>query len=229
MVFRRRDRPGIWSRLRAYIAPRKGWRRGLEYLGHRVKRIPDSPHRIAIGLASGAFVSFSPLFGLHFFYAAGLAWLVRGNVIAGLIGTVLGNPLTFPAIAAASLGTGRWILGSSGRAIDFGEISAAFSEAVAGLWQTGRSWFGYGEPALDRLSAFGTEIFLPYLVGGLFTGGICAVATYFLSRPVIAAYQNRRRLRLMVRAREKMRSMERARAKVRQRLRKTVAKPDAAE
>ncbi|MEL6233540.1 MAG: DUF2062 domain-containing protein [Pseudomonadota bacterium] len=229
MVFRRRTPPPLLARMREYIVPRKGWRRGFEYLSHRVKRIPDSPHRIAIGFSAGAFVSFTPLFGFHFFAAAGLAWILRGNVIAGLIGTVVGNPLTFPAIAATSLGLGRWILGSGERAIDFGEITSAFGEAVGGLWQTFKSFFGYGDPALDRLGDFGTEIFLPYMVGGLFTGAACALVTYFLCRPVIAAYQNRRRLRLMVRAREKMRGMERARDKMRGRMRKTVAKPDAAE
>lgn len=219
MVFKRRDRPPFWMRLREWISPRKGWRRGFEYLGHRVKRIPDSPHRIAIGFAAGAFVSFSPLFGFHFFLAALLAWIVRGNVLAGLIGTIVGNPLTFPAIAAGSLGLGRLMLGGSDRAIRFEEVTLAFSEAFSAIWHTTQTLWGQGAYELNRLDGFLNEVFLPYAVGGLVTGGICAVLTYFICRPIVAAYQSRRRLRLM----------ERAREQVRGRFRKTVAKPDPAE
>ena len=31
--------------------------------GHRVRRLPDTPHRIALGFACGVFVSFTPFFG----------------------------------------------------------------------------------------------------------------------------------------------------------------------
>ncbi|HEU0222394.1 MAG TPA: DUF2062 domain-containing protein, partial [Paracoccaceae bacterium] len=151
-------RLSLWDRFWKGFLPRKGWRRGFEYLGHRVKRLPDTPHRIALGFALGALVSFSPFFGFHFLYAALLAWIFRGNIIAGLIGTVVGNPFTFPAIAAGSLGLGRWILGGRQSAMDFKEIAHAFGEAFGGLWQTVRFWFGYGEPALHRLPEFFDEI-----------------------------------------------------------------------
>ena len=71
MVFKRRDKPPLLSRLREAVLPRRGWRRGIEYLGHRVRRLPDTPHRIALGFACGVFVSFTPFFGLHFVLAAG--------------------------------------------------------------------------------------------------------------------------------------------------------------
>jgi uncharacterized protein (DUF2062 family) len=74
MVFRRRDRPSFLDRAREFFYPRRGWGRAIEYVSHRVRRIPDTPHRIALGFACGVFASFSPLFGLHFLYAAGLAW-----------------------------------------------------------------------------------------------------------------------------------------------------------
>lgn len=202
MVFKRRERLSWTQRVSQTVYPRTGWRRAVEYIGHRVKRLPDTPHKIALGFACGVFVSFSPLFGLHFFYAWICARIVRGNGIASLIGTFVGNPLTFPLIAASSFGLGRWITGMRGR--EHGEsVMGAFSEAGAGLWQSFKSLFGFGEPALDRLGPFWSDVFFPYLIGGIFTGLITAAVFYFLTKPLVAAYQSRRRKRLLERAKQR--------------------------
>lgn len=200
MVFRRRDRPAFLLRVREAFYPRRGWRRTLEYFGHRVRRIPDSPHRIALGFSCGVFVSFSPLFGFHFFYAMGLAWLLRGNVLASLIGTVAGNPITFPIIASTSLALGRRILGYGATGRDFGRITDAFSQAGQGIWQGVLSLFGHGEAEWHKVAAFFTDIIWPYYVGGLLPGLVAAIASYYLTRPLIRAYQAARRKRLAARA-----------------------------
>ena len=80
MVFKRRDKPPLLLRVREVVLPQRGWGRAIEYLGHRVRRLPDSPHRIAFGLAIGVFASFSPFFGAHLLLAAGLAKLLRANI-----------------------------------------------------------------------------------------------------------------------------------------------------
>ena len=67
------------SRLREALLPRRGWRRGVEYLSHRVRRLPDTPHRIALGFACGVFGSFTPFFGLHIVLAAVIARLLRSQ------------------------------------------------------------------------------------------------------------------------------------------------------
>jgi len=196
MVFRRRDRPVFLVRLRETLYPRRGWRRAFEYIGHRVRRIPDSPHRIALGFSCGVFVSFSPLFGFHFFYAMFLAWLLRGNVLASLIGTVAGNPLTFPLIASTSLALGRRILGYGATGRDFGRITDAFAGAAEGIWDGVLSLLGHGEAEWHKVAAFFTDILWPYYVGGLLPGLVAAIASYYLTRPLIAAYQAARRKRL---------------------------------
>ena len=66
------SRPSL-SRLREAVLPKRGYRRGVEYLGHRVRRLPDTPHRIALGFACGVFSSFTPFFGLHIVLAAVIA------------------------------------------------------------------------------------------------------------------------------------------------------------
>ena len=199
MVFKRRDKPPLLSRLREMMLPQKGWHRGIEYLSHRVKRLPDTPHRIALGVACGVYVSFTPFFGLHFVLAAALAKLLRCNILASLIGTAFGNPVTFPFIASAALSVGRRILGYGVTGRDFGRVYDAFNQFFAGLWQSVLSLFGHGEAQWGRLTIFLRDVFWPYCVGGILPGLAAATACYFLCRPVIAAYQTRRRAKLLAR------------------------------
>lgn len=196
MVFKRREPAPISHRLREAVAPRKGFWRGMEYISKRMRRLPDSPHRIALGFACGAFVSFSPFFTLHFFLAAAIAWLVRGNILASLFGTIVGNPITFPFISAISLWLGRWILGLGDDGSNFEAIMAAFGDAFSSIWSSIRSWFGYGQGVTEGLVTFFYDVFLPYLIGGILPGLVCGAACYWIIGPIVAAYQNRRRKKL---------------------------------
>jgi uncharacterized protein (DUF2062 family) len=204
MVFKRRDKPPLFRRLRELLLPRRGWRRGIEYLGHRVRRLPDTPHRIALGFACGVYVSFTPFFGLHFVLAAVLARLCRGNILASLIGTAVLNPLTFPLIASISLWLGRRILGHGVTGRDFGRIADAFAQAFAGLWSSILSLVGLGESHWQQLVPFLRDLVWPYFLGGLLPGIVAAVLGYYLTRPIVAAYQARRRARMLARARERL-------------------------
>jgi uncharacterized protein (DUF2062 family) len=204
MVFKRRDRPPLLLRVREAMLPQRGWGRAIEYLGHRVRRLPDSPHRIAFGFAIGVFACFTPFFGAHLLLAAGLAKLLRANIIASLIGTFAGNPLTFPFIAALSLGLGRRILGYGDSGEDFARLSDAFGNAAAGLWSSLLSLVGRGEPQWSRLEPFVDYILWPYFVGGLLPGLAAAAASYGLLRPLIAAYQARRREKMVARAHDRL-------------------------
>ena len=113
MVFKRRNKRSLWRALVEAVYPRGGWKRAFEYVKHRVHRLPDPPHRIARGIFAGVFTCFTPLFGLHFLVAAGIALILRGNVIAALLATFFGNPLTYLPIAFASLQTGHFLLGNT--------------------------------------------------------------------------------------------------------------------
>ena len=61
-------------------------------------RVKDSKDKLAIGFACGSMVSFSPFIGFHFLLAIFFAYVLRGNIVASLIGTFVGNPFTFPFI-----------------------------------------------------------------------------------------------------------------------------------
>ena len=113
-MFKRR-KPRSYSQLATeMIYPRGGWRRASQYVMHRIRRLPDQPQRIARGFAAGLFVSFTPFFGFHFMMAALVAWIIRGNIVAALLGTFVGNPLTFPFIAVLSVTLGRRMLDVEG-------------------------------------------------------------------------------------------------------------------
>ena len=62
----------------------------------KIYRIRDFPESVAIGLAWGVAISFTPLLGFHLIicYLGTLA--MRGNLIAATVGSVIGNPWTFP-------------------------------------------------------------------------------------------------------------------------------------
>lgn len=86
-----------------------GWRRTVFYYGHRVRRLPATTYAIAVGLANGASVSFTPIPGTHIVQALILSAATKANMLASVLGTFLGNPWTFPLIWWASYVTGEKI------------------------------------------------------------------------------------------------------------------------
>ncbi len=68
----------------------------LRLLKMKIYRIRDFPESVAIGLAWGTAVSFTPLLGFHLIICYLGTVLMRGNLIAATVGSVIGNPWTFP-------------------------------------------------------------------------------------------------------------------------------------
>jgi uncharacterized protein (DUF2062 family) len=185
--------------------PRGGWGRAVQYIRHRVNRLPDPPERIARGIFAGVFVTFTPLYGLHFLLAFIVAKLVRGNVLAALMSTFFGNPLTYVPIAVVSLKLGDLFLGSEPRQEMGHGVMRSFLRASDDLWENFLALFSHRDAHWDRLIEFFYEVFLPFLVGGILPGLIAGAIAYYLSVPVIRAYQKRRtnRLRKRIKKRRK--------------------------
>jgi len=203
MVFKRRNPRTFWRRMVAFVLPGRGYTRGWRYIGRRVQRIRDTPEKIALGFACGALASFTPLFGCHFFVAAFLAWALRANVVAGLFGTIVGNPLSFPFIATASLGMGRVLMGGQSHTVDGEGVMSSFADVGSLLWNALLQGLGiHVENAVSwavtkaRFADFWDHVMVPYFVGGFVVGMTVAVTCYFVFRPAIAAYQKRRREKL---------------------------------
>ena len=105
-MFHRRNAPGFFTRIRHFLWPKKGFIRAWKYLAVRLSRMKNSSHAIAAGFASGAAVSLTPLLGLHIVLACALAFVTRGSMIAAVLGTVVGNPVTFPLFFGATYWVG---------------------------------------------------------------------------------------------------------------------------
>lgn len=174
-----------------------------------MRRLPDSPERICVGIAAGLYVSFLPLYGLHFLTAALVAWICRGNILAALLGTFYGNPLTFPLMAAGGMELGGWLLGKEVR-MSVGGVMEAVGRAASELFHNLASVIT-GDPVhWGRLARFFSEVYLPYMIGGLLLGLPFAVAAYLVHLPLVRAYQRGRQKRLRARF-EAARQRERAR------------------
>ena len=194
MVFKRRT-PKSWALWALHLIwPQGGWGRAAQYVKHRVRRLPDSPKRIARGVFAGVFTTFTPFYGFHFFIAAFIAMGMRGNVIAALMSTFFGNPLTYLPIGVISLKTGHFLLGT-----EFEEnmnIGLRFRGAWQDLQHNFFAIFTDDRAQWHRLHGFYDEIFFPYMVGGIIPGLIAATICYYISVPIITVYQKRRRGRL---------------------------------
>lgn len=200
------------------IYPRGGWRRAGTYVLHRVRRLPDQPHRIGRGVAAGVFVSFTPLFGFHFLSAAACAWLIGGNILAALLATFVGNPITFPLIAMMAVSLGRELLGLNG-SLGPQQIFAEFSAASGELWHNIRAPFSPEDAHWGHLAEFFQQIYWPYVVGGVLIGLVVSIAAHYLTVPVIRAYHRRREKKMAARI---------ARVRERGAIRTTAASEDAA-
>lgn len=198
MIFKRRNPKTILRTVAEFFWPRGGWRRAATYVLHRMRRLPDSPERIALGIALGSFASFLPLFGLHFTTAALLAWVFRGNILAALLGTFYGNPITFPIMAVTALELGHWLLGT-GQMVSFSEAMSAIGHASGELTHNLLAVVTSDTAHWYLLAEFFWQVFLPYTIGGTIIGLPSSVAIYFLHLPLVRAYQRGRRKRLKLR------------------------------
>lgn len=196
MVFKRRDRRSPVQIASDFVYPRGGWTRAFHYVKHRVRRLPDSPERIARGIGAGVFASFTPFYGLHFVVAALLARLINGNILAALSGTFFGNPMTYVPIGVVSLQTGHYLLGTE---FDEGQkqgLMGKFADALRDLKDNLFALFTDRDADWQGLMVFYDEVFFPYLVGCIIPGVIAAVVCYHLSLPVTRTYQQRRRAKI---------------------------------
>ena len=168
MLGRRHPLP-IYRRVREFVWPSGGWRRASLYIAHRLRRLPGTPYRIAAGFACGAAISFTPFIGFHFVGAALLSILLRGSLLASAIGTVVGNPWTFPFIWTWIYALGQWLLG--------GEV---VSELPAALSLT----YIFDRPL---------DVLWPMTVGGVPTSVAAWFAFFWPVRGAVAEYQHARR------------------------------------
>jgi uncharacterized protein (DUF2062 family) len=177
-----------------FFWPRGGWTRAFHYVKHRMRRLPDTPEKIARGIFAGVFVVFTPFYGMHFFAAVLLAFILRGNFLASLLATFVGNPLTYVPIGLISIQTGYFLLDRPlGRHGDEENFARIFFHAARDLKDNVIALFTDVDADWSGLAIFYHDIFYPYMIGGIIPGLISGLVAYYVSVPLIRAYQARRR------------------------------------
>lgn len=191
MVFKRRDPLGWWAWLREMVYPKGGFKRATRYVLHRMKRLPDSPRRVARGVFAGSLIGFLPLPGLQFVAAWIAARVVNGNLLAALLATFNTNPLTTPFFAVLAMTLGHWIMGIEAP-LTAEYIGHRFAVAGGDLWANVMALFGPEKARWDGLIQFWHEIYVPYFIGALGPGIVLSLAGYWITIPLVEAYQKAR-------------------------------------
>lgn len=168
------QRTSLWERVREYIWPSMGLSAFLRWMWVGLLRQAGRPHYVALGFACGAWVSFFPILGTHILIVALLCWLLRGSFIAGLAGTMVGNPWTYGPIWASGYQLGADILH-----LPKGSAMGAFEDLH---WTTVREDF----------SELFSDVLLPTMVGGAILGLLMAVVCYFLVYWQVTLWRKRR-------------------------------------
>jgi uncharacterized protein (DUF2062 family) len=179
MLFKRRQTESLFERVRVHLWPRRSWNRSSRYIAYRLRRLSASPHAIALGFAVGAFVAATPYIGTHLVVAALLAWAIGGSIVASVFGTFLGNPLTYPFLWYVSYKVGNVLLGGKATKKQIDLSQGLFHSSFEHLW----------------------PILKPMSLGCIPVGLAVAIACYFLVKPMVEAYQRRRRHDLRLRNR----------------------------
>ncbi len=184
---RKRQSRLSWSRRRKVML--------LELLGRE-----EPLERVAAAVALGIGIGFSPFVGFHLLIALGLATLLRLNRLDAVLGTLAGNPWTFPPVYAIGYRLGRALLHHDVHHVspmNWGALLHGGTGWIVHPLETARQVFG-PRAFVPRLHAFllGTTT-LAVLIGALaYFLALAALQIYHRRHPRIAARAARRRTKV---------------------------------
>jgi len=181
-ILGRKRRRALLSKIGGWIWPSGGWRRAMRYFVMRLGRLPGTPYALAAGFSWGVFASFLPFPGLHFILAATFALATRSNIVASAIGTIFGNPWTFPFIWVGTYKLGSW-LGFDADEVDF-----------TARW--GRAFEAGSDGRFGTFLEAAQPLLLTMTIGGVALGAIAWGLFFAMLAPLLNAYQRRRRGRI---------------------------------
>ncbi len=142
-------------------------RRFFSYYKLKLARLPASSYAISAGFACGSMVSFTPLLGFHFVLAVVFSYLLRANYIAALIGTIVGNPISFPFIWGLIYKVGVFVVDRSDNNLS---PNINFETIINQTY----------------------DIFIPMLVGGAVLAIPVWVLTYFITYSFVSSFKKAR-------------------------------------
>lgn len=166
------------------------WKRAKEFCVYRILHADDPPHRLALGIAVGMFVTFTPLIGFQMMLSVFLAWLLRANKLVGIPLVWISNPFTIIPIYYPCYRLGCIMLGETVVNSKWSHLGTEWQQLLADPATTWglkvRFWW---EGLMDFVA--------PLCLGCLVVGLVFGVASYYLSLVMIRNYRLRRWGQLM--------------------------------
>lgn len=160
-------------------------RRIERFFIYRVLHVDDTPHRIALGVAIGIFVTWTPTIGLQMVLTIALATLLRANKFVGVPFVWISNPATL-WLYYPNYKVGRWMLPGDYPEPDFLKaivLTGGWPERIRTFWETT------------------SEILAPLWIGSIVVALVLGAITYVVIRYAVVNYRNRLELRRLRRRR----------------------------
>lgn len=163
--------------------------RWMRFFKFRILHANDSPHRIALGIALGLFLAWTPLYGFHILMALGLSILLRANKFAALTSVWVCNPFTIIPIYYPNYLLGRKLLRlfqvDTNAESSYNQIQQFFSQTslysnLAGLFQA-KFW----QNLFALLWYKSHELW----IGSLIMAALVALAAYFVTCNLVIRYR----------------------------------------
>ncbi len=129
-------------------------RAALRELWRRLLHEHSAPGRLGVAVAVGVVVGCSPFFGLHIWIGLGLAWALRLNKVAVILGSHISIPPLAPVVAFASVQVGARLLHGQWLALALVDFSPS------------------------RLPSLIRAFLIDWLVGGLVVGTVLALPAF---------------------------------------------------
>lgn len=127
--------------------------------------LKEDPHKIALGVAIGVFISFTPFLGLHTITALACAFIFRTNKMSTITGAWVNLPWIAPFVYIFCYWLGKVLLGRGIGLVDSADTWESIRLAFS-------SWTGFWEGFIG--------VALPLLVGTTVVGILAAAAAYLL-------------------------------------------------
>jgi uncharacterized protein (DUF2062 family) len=155
---------------------------------YRILHIDDSAHRIALGVAVGFFVAWTPTIGFQMALTIAIAAAVRANKVVGLPIVWISNPVT-----AVPLYYYNWVIGraTTRGALEHGPaVKSALAKAIASLndpLTVLRHLFDvdFWRTTGLKLIGFGMELWIGSVIIGLILGAL----SYMITRRGVTYYR----------------------------------------
>jgi len=152
----------------------------IHFITHKILHIDDSPHRIAMGIAIGFLIAWTPAIGLHILLALALTSMIGANKFVAVTCVWISNIFTAVFIYYPNYLVGWYLVNrfSGAPALTHGEVVLLFKDIftfdsfITCFYRT-----DFWTKLLTLLMSIGVELW----VGGLVVGSAVSITVYLVS------------------------------------------------